>query len=58
MMITFIAQRIEEARDISLERGIAKYKAYFVNTKIYKRYRADVDAILVQDGYEDCIVEG
>lgn len=56
MMITFIAQRIEEARDISLEKGVAKYKAYFVNTKIYKRYRADVNALLEQDGYEDCIV--
>ena len=55
-MITFIAQRIEEARDISLEKGIAKYKAYFVNTRIYKKYRADVDALLDQDGYEDCIV--
>lgn len=55
-MITFIAQRIEEARGVSLERGIAKYKAYFVNTKIYKKYRADVDALLEQDGYEDCIV--
>lgn len=56
MMITFIAQRIEEARDISLEKGVAKYRAYFVNTRIYKKYRADVNALLEQDGYEDCIV--
>ena len=55
-MITFIAQRIEEARDISLEKGVAKYRAYFVNTRIYKKYRADVNALLEQDGYEDCIV--
>ena len=55
-MITFIAQRIEEARDFSLEKGITKYKAYFVNTRLYKRYRANVNALLEQDGYEDCIV--
>lgn len=56
MMITFIAQRIEEAREISLESGIAKYKAYFVKTRLYKKLRADVDAMLEQDGYADCIV--
>ena len=56
-MVTFIAQRIEEARDISLERGRDKYRAYFIKTKLYKKYKADVDAILEQDGYEDCIVE-
>lgn len=56
MMVTFIANRIEEAADISTERGIAKYKAYFVNTKIYKRYRPEVDAILEADGYEEVIV--
>jgi hypothetical protein len=57
MMVTFIAQRIEEARDISLEKGRDKYRAYFIKTKLYKKYKADVDAILEQDGYEDCIVE-
>lgn len=57
-MIPFIAGRIELARETSLEAGRAKYKAYFVNTKIYvKRYKADVDALLIQDGYEDCIVD-
>lgn len=57
-MIPFVVFMIEQARDISLEKGIAKYKAYFVNTKIYvKRYKAGVDAILIQDGYEDCIVD-
>lgn len=55
-MREFIAGKIEEARDISLESGQAKYKAYFVNTKLYKKYKADVDAILTVDGYSDCIV--
>jgi hypothetical protein len=55
-MITFIAGRIIEARKISLEAGQTKYKAYFVNTNLYSKYKADVDVILIQDGYGDCIV--
>lgn len=59
MMITFIAQRIMEARDKSLAEGRTKYGQYFVNPsalRLYGKYKADVDAILAQDGYEDCIV--
>lgn len=56
MIITFIAQRIEEARDKSLEEGQAKYRAYFINTTLYLKYKPSVDAILLQDGYGDCIV--
>lgn len=55
-MITFIAGRIKDARDKSLEEGQAKYRAYFVNTSLYLKYKADVDSILIQDGYSDCIV--
>lgn len=55
-MITFIAGRIEAEADKSLELGQAKYRAYFVNTLIYAKYKPDVDAILIQDGYADCIV--
>ena len=58
-METFMAQRIEEARDISLEKGQAKYKAYFIKknaAKLYHRYQANVDTILTTDEYEDCIV--
>jgi hypothetical protein len=55
-MTTFIAQRIELARETSLEAGQAKYKAFFVNTKIYEKWRLDVESILKVDGYEDCIV--
>lgn len=29
-MVTFIATKIEEAAEISLENGQAKYRAYFV----------------------------
>lgn len=55
-MREFIAGKIEEARDVSLEKGQAKYRAYFVKTKLWARYKADVDAILTVDGYADCIV--
>lgn len=55
-MKTFIAGRIELAKESSLGEGQAKYKAYFINTSLYAKYKADIDAILVQDGYGDCIV--
>ena len=58
-METFMAQRIEEARDVSLEKGQAKYRAYFVKknaAKLYHRYQANVNTILETDGYSDCIV--
>ena len=57
MMSTFIAQRIMKDADISIERGQAKYEAYFVNTKLYLRYKEDVDTILMTDGYGACIVD-
>ena len=56
MMCTFIAQQIEKQADISVEKGQAKYRAYFVNTKLYAKYKADVDTILETDGYNECIV--
>lgn len=56
-MVNRIAERIKEARDISLENGQEKYKAYFINTKLYLIYKTEVDIILQIDGYEDCIVE-
>lgn len=52
----FIAARIEEAYDVSKEKGVAKYKAYFVKTHLYKKWRPMVDAILEQDDYTDAIV--
>lgn len=55
-MSEFIANRIEMQAEVSIEKGIKKYKAYFVNTKIYKSYKDDVDTILRTDGYENVIV--
>jgi len=53
----FIAQRIELAYDNGgIEAGKEKYRAYFVNTRIYARYREATDEMLLADGYEDCIV--
>ena len=56
-MVTFIATKIMEFADRSIEQGQSKYKAYFINTKLYTRYKADVDTILRTDGYEQVIVE-
>ncbi len=56
MMAEFIANRILEAREQSIKEGKAKYKAYFVSLKIYARYKTAVDAILITEGAEDCIV--
>lgn len=56
-MATFIAQMIKNARDKSVAEGQAKYRAYFINTKMYvEKYKADVDTILTTDSYGDCIV--
>lgn len=55
-MSKFIAGRIIREAEASLERGQAKYRAYFVNITIYEKYRADAEAILIANGYEDCIV--
>lgn len=56
-MSTFIARMVEQAADRSEEQGKAKYRAYFVATKIYAKWKADVDTILTTDGYEAVIVE-
>ena len=56
-MSTFIAQQIMKQADISIEKGQAKYKAYFVNTSLYLKWKAEVDTILETDGYAYCIVE-
>ena len=55
-MATFIAQMIEKQANISIEKGQEKYRAYFINTKLYVKWQADVDTILTTDGYADCIV--
>lgn len=55
-MCTFIARMIESAYDKSEGAGKAKYRAYFVSTKIYAKWKEDVDTILITDGYENAIV--
>lgn len=56
MMITFIAGRIEEEARKSIEQGQEKYRAYFVRTSLYLKYKPEVDAILIQDGFSEVIV--
>lgn len=56
-MVTFIANQIIKARQLGLTEGQNKYRAYFVNTRLYLRYKEDVDTILTTDGYEDAIVK-
>lgn len=57
-MVTRIAAAIEKAKDeISLEAAQKKYFSYFSTcARVYGKYKEEVDAILVQDDYEDCIV--
>lgn len=56
-MVAYIANKIETVFDTQgLTVAQAKYRAYFVNTTLYLRYKADVDTILTTDGYGDCIV--
>lgn len=55
-MVEFIATRIEESADLSVEKGQTKYNAYF-KIKRYKKYKEDVDSILTLDGYENIILD-
>ena len=55
-MSAFIANMIMKQANTSLEKGQAKYRAYFVNTAIYAKYRPDVDDTLTAKGYANCIV--
>lgn len=55
-MSTFIASRIILEADKSIEQGQDKYRAYFINTSLYRKYQNDVDTILRTDGYEKVIV--
>lgn len=55
-MAEFISNKIMQSADISMEKGQDKYRAYFVNTKIYARYQDKVDTILTTEGYGSCIV--
>ena len=56
-MATFIASRIMEEANKSTEAGRKKYRAYFVRTSLYKKWKDEVDTILETDGYDEVIVE-
>ena len=56
-MITFIAGRIMQDADKSLQQGQDKYRAYFINTTLYHKWKLEIDTVLRTDGYEDVIVD-
>lgn len=57
MMSEFIANKIMEAKEAGgVAAGQQKYRTYFTRTRIYQRYKANVDLILETEGHEDCIV--
>ena len=55
-MSSFIAQQIIKQAKISIEKGQAKYRAYFIKTSLYLGWKDEVDTILEIDGYAECIV--
>ena len=55
-MSTFIANMIMKQAAVSTEEGKAKYRAYFVNTTLYSKWKEDVDTILETEGYKECII--
>lgn len=54
-MAAFIALSIMNAEDRKAGNGIVSYKAYFVTTTMYTKYKNSVDTILKTDGYSQCI---
>lgn len=55
-MSEYMAYKIMQQAKISIEKGQAKYRAYFVKTKLYLDFKEDTDTILRAEGYEECIV--
>lgn len=55
MMSPFIARMIMQASDSSIQEGKEKYEAYFVNTRLYEKWRKEVDAILLVEGYGEVV---
>ena len=55
-MSAYIAAKIEDTYNTQgIEAAKTKYKAFFINTPLYKNYKLDADTILTTDGYENCI---
>jgi hypothetical protein len=48
IMTVFDTQGLTAAQD--------RYRAWFINTLVYARYKADTDTILITSGYSLCIV--
>ena len=57
-MVAFIASRIIREAEKSIEKGRKMYRSYFISITTYQKWRAEVDAVLVQEGYEDVIIVG
>ena len=55
-MDKFISRMIEESVKESLEAGQNKYRAYFINTRLYIKHQAKVDKKLIADGFKEVIV--
>lgn len=56
-MVDRIVARIEDAKNNgTTEDGEAMYYLYFKVALYRKLFKADVDDILMLDGYEDCIM--
>ena len=55
-MYKFISRMIEESVKESLEAGQNKYRAYFINTILYAKYKEKVDKKLIADGFKEVIV--
>jgi len=56
-MSEFIVSIIIKAAKNSVEEGIVKYQAYFINTDLYLRYKEDLDNMLTDNSYGSVIVE-
>lgn len=55
-MSAFIASMIIKRAEKSIEEGKKLYKRYFIDIKLYERWRKEVDTILSSEGYSEVIV--
>lgn len=55
-MAAFITRMISEEAEISIEKGQEKYKAYFVKTSLYRKWKKEVDNLLKNKGYQKVII--
>lgn len=55
-MGSFIAGMIIKKANESIVDGQAKYISYFVSTKLYEKWKPEVDEVLREAGYDSCIV--